>query len=356
MIIKTLKLVNFRSYDNLLVEFKSGINFIYGENGSGKTNILEGIYYLFLTHSFRTSIDSSLIKFEQGNAYVFGQIIKNNVTNNIEIILKKEGKEIQINNKKLTKISNLSKISNFIYFIPNDVNLMKESPKDRRYFLNLYTSKFDSKYLSNLQIFEKILKERNELLKREEIDENLLNLLTEKLIKISEEIYLSRSKLVKEINSKINDVFNKISRKSYKISLEYLTYLKPSIDYYMEAKDIFKNSLILDKEAKHTTKGIQKDDFKLNINYKDVSLYGSQGENRIAILALKLTIGELFSKEEQPIILLDDILSELDQKHIDLLINYLKKYEQVFITSTNKYEINDVNYYFVNANKEVKEV
>ena len=354
MIVKELELHNLRNYEYLKVNFNKGINYIYGENASGKTNILEAIYFLSLTRSFRTSEIEELIKKDASFARILAKIDTQNVSKTLEISFNKSGKKILVNGKKVLKISELNSLINVISFIPKNTNLLKDAPKERRKFLNIYLSKFSNNYLKTLSVYEKILKERNDAFKAYKINPTLIDILTNQLISLNKEIYLYRKKFVNEINKYLADVFKEVSLTNEKLKMEYESFLNnqnENIENFL--KNEFENIKEEEFKRKQTLIGIHKDDFKIYIDEKDVSLYGSQGENRISIISLILSLCFL-NKEEKPIIVLDDVISELDEKHEENLLKYLENFNQVFITNTAKSQFFTGNYYHL-INKELKE-
>ena len=354
MIIKTLELQNFRNYDVLKARFEKGINYIYGENAEGKTNILEAIYFLSLTRSFRTSETEELIKKDASFARILAKIDTQNVSKTLEISFNKSGKKILVNGKKVLKISELNSLINVISFIPKNTNLLKDAPKERRKFLNIYLSKFSNNYLKTLSVYEKILKERNDAFKAYKINPTLIDILTNQLISLNKEIYLYRKKFVNEINKYLANVFKEVSLTNEKLKMEYESFLNnqnENIENFLKKE--FENIKEEEFKRKQTLIGIHKDDFKIYIDEKDVSLYGSQGENRISIISLILSLYFL-NKEEKPIIVLDDVISELDEKHEENLLKYLENFNQVFITNTAKSRFFTGNYYHL-INKELKE-
>ena len=354
MIVKELELHNLRNYEYLKVNFNKGINYIYGENASGKTNILEAIYFLSLTRSFRTSEIEELIKKDASFARILAKIDTQNVSKTLEISFNKSGKKILVNGKKVLKISELNSLINVISFIPKNTNLLKDAPKERRKFLNIYLSKFSNNYLKTLSVYEKILKERNDAFKAYKINPTLIDILTNQLISLNKEIYLYRKKFVNEINKYLANVFKEVSLTNEKLKMEYESFLNnqnENIENFL--KNEFENIKEEEFKRKQTLIGIHKDDFKIYIDEKNVSLYGSQGENRISIISLILSLYFL-NKEEKPIIVLDDVISELDEKHEENLLKYLENFNQVFITNTAKSQFFTGNYYHL-INKELKE-
>ncbi len=348
MIVQKIKLNNFRCYNKCEVEFSKGMNYIYGDNASGKTSLVEAIYYLSLARSFKTSKDKELINKNSDAASINASMNYKDSHKEIIISLLNGGKKIFINKKQINKISELSNLVNAICFIPKDVNLLKDSPSQRRLFLNLSIAKVSKKYLELCINYEKLLRSRNDLLKQENLNFDLLDVLTNQIIQVSKEIYIFRKQYIDELNKKINFVYKSITGKDEKITIIYESFVSTSENYEILACKKYNESKENDLLRKVTNIGIHKEDFKILLNSKDVSKYGSQGENRLSVLSLKLTPYELIEDEEKkPIIILDDVLSELDKVNQENLLNYLSNLNQVFITSTNKIIKENINYYFV---------
>jgi len=344
MVINSLKLINFRNFSKLELNFSPKINVIYGKNASGKTNIVEAINYFALMRSFRTSNDKNLIKENEKDFFIKGIFENNPFDDEIEIYYDGKLKKSTLNKKALTKVGDLIKRVNIIYFIPKEVNFLKESPSIRRNYLNLAISKRYPEYLYNLSKFKKVLKERNDLLKKENIDHVLLEIYTDELIKLSRIIYSYRKMQIKYINDVINTIYQKISGNLKEIKVHYVPFVDDFDNYLSKAKSIFNKALEDDLNKKITTKGINHEDFYLTLKGKNVATFGSQSENRVAVLSLKLSEYFLINqKEKKPIVILDDVLSELDSFKKEKFLEFLKEFSQVFITNTEKIESDDYN-------------
>ena len=345
MNIKKLSLKNFRNHSNISFDFKGGLNIITGNNGVGKTNIVEAIHYLSLARSFRSQDEQDLILEGKRNAEIFALIKEGDISRKIRILINKEGRQIFINDKRVSKISELSSSVNVLLFEPKDALFYKDSPKVRRNFLDINISKKSPKYLEVYSRYEKALKERNELLKQEQIDLDLLDSITEILVDLSLEIIKSRQAYVKDINDILIILSRALTGVRDDIRLIYEPFIAPSDNFKEKAKTAFKNALESDLKRKATSIGVHREDFSITLNGRDIATYGSQGENRLLALALKLSPYFLIeNKEKRPIIVLDDVMSELDQTHRLRLIKLLSKFEQVFITAT-KLEVKDAAQY-----------
>lgn len=340
MHIKSLQLINFRNYDNLHLSFNNNINLLIGSNGQGKTNILESIYMLALGKSFRTSKDKELVKFETQNSYIGGLFSKNENDNTIEIIFGIDRKKgVKINKIFIEKFVQLLGIFNVVVFSPEDLKLVKEGPKERRKFIDREISQIVPKYYYYISSYNKILFQRNKLLKSSNIDSNLLDVFDEELANYGTYIYLYRRQFISKIELIARKIHNKLTYDNEYLELKYLNQINlNSNDKYKEIKLKFLNSLKSSRDTdiynRNTKIGPHKDDLNVLINNLEVRLYGSQGQQRTCSISLKLSEIELIKEEigEYPVLLLDDIFSELDEKRQKLLIENLDNI-QIFITS-----------------------
>jgi DNA replication and repair protein RecF len=345
MIVNSITLKNFRNHDFVSYDFKPGLNILTGPNGVGKTNIVEAIYYLSLARSFRINEEEGLIQEGKDKAEIKAVVSEGSIKRNISINLTKEGKNITINNKSVTKLSDLAKIVNVVLFEPKDVMFFRGSPKVRRNFLDISISKKSALYFDYISRYEKVLKERNDLLKSENPDKLLLEATTEMLVKLSGSIVSYREMYVKDINDILIKITRVLAGVCENIELVYKPFVPNNKDFSKNALQAFKRAEENDIKKKVTTIGIHREDISLNLNGRDISEFGSQGENRLVALALKISPYFLIEdKDKRPIIVLDDVMSELDQSHRQKLITFLKKFEQVFITAT-RLEVSDANHY-----------
>ena len=354
MIIKRIGLKNFRNHQSLSFDFTDHLNVITGLNAVGKTNIVEAIYYLSLGRSFRGNEDVDLIKKNHERAEIDATILEGELTRKIKIIITKTGRMVMINGKNISKLSELSKCVNVILFQPKDVMLFSGPPRDRRNFLDIAISKKSSIYLDYISRYDKVLKERNDLLKMDKVDQTLLDVTTELMVKLSGSIISYRQMYVKDINDILNKITRALTGEKGKFELKYYPFVPYDADYQENAKKAFKRAEESDFKHKQTSIGIHREDISISLNGRDIATFGSQGENRIAALALKLSPYFLIEdKDKKPIIVLDDVMSELDQNNQDRLIKFLRKFNQVFITGT-KLDIPDCNHLKINS--QTKEV
>ena len=355
MIVKSLTLKNFRNHDFLSYDFKNGINILAGPNGAGKTNVVEALYYLSLARSFRVNDDWDLIKKDKDRAEINAIISEGELSRKIRILICKDGRQVLLNNKPISRLSELSKCMNVVLFEPKDVMLFRGSPRARRNFLDISISKKYEPYLDLISQYSKLLKERNEILKSEKPDTTLLEITTEMMVNLSEKIVSFRLKYVKDINDILIKITRALTGEDNKIEVIYKPFVESNDEFKKNAIEAFKKSEESDLKKKATSIGIHREDISVSLNERDIGEFGSQGENRIAALALKLSPYFLIEdKDKRPIVALDDVMSELDQVHRQRLINFLKKFEQVFITAT-RLEVNDASHYQLKK-KDKKEV
>ena len=356
MKVTSLELTNFRNYKYLYAEFDSGINYIVGENAKGKTNLVEAIYSLGFGKSFRTNDTLELINKDFKYSIIKAKTKSETSSKDIDIYLLLKGKKIRVNQKPLERLSQLNEILNVLCFTPKDVNLLKETPSQRRKFLNQNISKSSRIYLSSLMDYETVLHQRNDALKLEKINFDLLQILTDYLIRLSKPIYEYRQKFVKRINEILKDVYKNISLTDEVLRIKYKPFLDSEDHYEEELKELYNSALEEDVKKKVTTIGVHKEDFEIYLGDRNLGIYGSQGENRLAIIALKIAPYFLAKNDkEKPIIVLDDVLSELDENHEKNLLEYLKTFNQVFITSTKKSDYYQGKYYICDNDTIVKE-
>ena len=372
MQIKKIKLQNYRNYDNFEIDLGQNLNIIIGNNAQGKTNLLESIYVLAVTKSFLSINDKGLIKFNNKFAKISGEITNNLSRNNkLEIIFSDKGKVVKVNGKEIKKLSDYISIVNVIIFSTDNIRIFKESPNSRRKYFNIEISQINKNYLKYLSEYNILLKQRNEFLKvmniNKKSDLDYLDILNDKYVDLSIEISNYRKRYVDDINEYLSDMFKYITGMDGLI-LKYHT----NID---EDKSVFKEKLTrnLSKELmyKMTLIGPNRDDFYFKLDDRNLSLYGSQGQMRSAVLALKLSEVKLFNDKtgDSPILLLDDIFSELDIEKRNNLLSTLSNNVQTVITTTdmenitedirkkaNVYEIDDGNIISIQKNNEDGEV
>ena len=337
MQIKNLKLVNFRNYERLNLNFNEHLNLIIGQNGMGKTNLIEAIYVLALSKSFRTNVDTILIKENKNSLKIEGEIFENSF-NNYELILNNEGKKVKINGTNQKRLSDYISKINVILFNPDDLRIIKDTPSIRRKMLNIEISQLDNLYLKYLQDYNKVVKQRNSYLKTMNINGNAstdyLDILTNKLIDIGLFLFNKRKEFIEKINESINDLFFKITKLD-NLKIKYISDFNN-----MTKEELFKNyqkGLERDLMFGKTHLGIHHDDIVFELNEQNLKGYGSEGQQKNAIIALKLSEINIFyeKKKTYPILILDDLFSELDVEKVTNILNLLNKEIQTFITTTD---------------------
>ncbi|MBR3163185.1 MAG: DNA replication/repair protein RecF [Clostridia bacterium] len=347
MWISKIKLNNFRNYEKQEIVLKDGINLFYGENAQGKTNIIESIYLCSVGKSFRARRDQELIKFDTNKSLIEVEFNKSDRDGKIKIEIENK-KNISVNGIKLKKLSELLGNINIVIFTPDDIDILKGGPQKRRKFLDVMISQLKPNYMHILNLYLKTLEQRNNYLRQikfENKNENMLDIWDEKLAEYGIKIFNYRNEFINKIKNKIENIHNKITNNKEKIKIEYISNCKNKQEFL----DILKNRRKLDIIKGYTTKGIHRDDFTVYVNNNPVNVYGSQGQHRTAILSLKLSELNVVYDEigEYPILLLDDFMSELDEKR---KINFLEniKNAQVIITCTEKIDIENLKYFSYN--------
>ena len=343
MYLKKLKLHNFRNYKDLMFTLTKGINIIYGNNAQGKTNLLESIYVLGLTKSHRSFIDNSLINNESDYLTIEGIVNDKNLDNKLNIYIDNKTKVLKYNSNSIKKVSDYISLMNIIIFSPDDLEIIKGSPQIRRKYLNLELSQLYSNYFILINEYNKILKLRNEYLKKINkkisVDKNYINILTGYLIDKSIMIYKMRNKYINKINEHCAHIFKDIMGLDdfsikYAKSIEFDLNMANLKEYLTEE---YNKKLDYDIKLCSTSIGPHKDDIEFYFEDKNLKFYGSQGQQRVAVLALKLAEIEIFKKykETTPILLLDDIFSELDDNKKNNLLKYISRDIQTIITTTD---------------------
>lgn len=342
MKITNLKLTNFRNYEKLNLHFSNYKNIIIGNNGLGKTNIVEAIYYLSITKSFRTNNQEVLIK-ENSDFAVIEAVVLNKIKNKYRVVITKDGKKIKIDNQDITKLSDYISKVNVVLFNREDMKLIKDNPSVHRKLINMDLSGFNNNYLKLLSLYNKILKQRNsylKIMKTKNLDyDDYLDIITNKLVDIGMQINKIRSNYIDEINLFLNHIFNKSVKKGY-LYLKYVSnYNDRSFDDLL--KD-YKKSFNRDVNYGVTNIGIHLDDYVFELNGKLAKEYLSEGEQKSAVIAFKLSeVKYCINKmNTTPILILDDLFSELDEKKINKIISSLSKSFQIFITTTDIKHLN----------------
>ena len=367
MRIKKLKVENFRNLENLDIEFSEGVNIIYGNNAQGKTNIIESIYIFSFGKSFRANKDIELLKFD-----------KEYFLSNIKIMKKDRELEMdfgfdKISNKKMIKVNGViqKKISdiigklNVVVFKPEDIKIVTDSPSIRRKYIDYLISSISKLYLENITKYKKIMEERNNLLKEiklrlkgsknlDETDSNFLDVYDKLLSKLNCEIYNERKRVIEKLNNYIYDIHLKLTENyinNEKLHIKYVSNVAEDIE---KMYNNLSKSRINDINKGYTSLGIHRDDYIISINSLDVSIYGSQGQKKSSIISLKLSELKVIEEVigEKPVLLLDDYMSELDEKRRLKFLDIIEDI-QIIITTTHKITIDgkENTYFYVDNGK-----
>ena len=334
MIIESMELQHYRNYPALQISFDPGTNIFYGDNAQGKTNALEAVYVCCTTKSHRVSRDKDLIRFGQEEAHIKLQVKKDNVSYRIDMHLKKnKPKGIAVNGIPIRKARELFGIANVLFFSPEDLNIIKNGPSERRRFLDLELCQVNKLYVHNLVNYNKILMQRNKCLKdlsfRPEY-ESTLEIWDEQLIRYGLPLMEYRKQFIDQLNRLIEVVHGKLTGKKEHLVLSYEPNVQPE-----EFSAVLVKNRESDKKQKTTLSGPHRDDMSFFINQIDIRKFGSQGQQRSAALSLKLSEIELVREliHDYPILLLDDVLSELDRGRQNHLLNSIN-HIQTMITCT----------------------
>ena len=349
MIIKSIELANFRNYEALDLFFDKGTNILYGDNAQGKTNILEAVYVAATTKSHKGSKDRDIIKFDEEEAHIRAYIEKEDVPTRIDMHLRKnKSKGIAIDGQKIKKASELLGLLNVVFFSPEDLNIIKNGPAERRHFVDMELCQLDNFYLYNLNHYNKIVNQRNKLLKDMYFNPSLketLNIWDSQLVSFGSKIIERRKLFVEQLNEILYDIHRKLSGQKEELKMVY----EPDVSMDDFEKQL-KESQDKDIRLKQTCVGPHRDDFSFYASDIDIRRFGSQGQQRTAALSLKLSEIELVKKitKDTPVLLLDDVLSELDANRQNYLLNSIGNI-QTIITCTgldefinNRFEIDKI--------------
>ena len=356
MIIKSLELSDYRNYESLFMNLDSGTNILFGDNAQGKTNILEAIYMSATTKSHRLSKDKEIIRFGKQEAHIRTIIEKDDLETRVDMHLRSsKSKGIAIDGVKIKKAAELMGLTKIVFFSPEDLSIIKNGPAERRRFIDIELCQLDSFYLYNLNNYNKIVNQRNNLLKNLFVNPELkdtLSIWDKQLISYGSKIIERRKQFISQLNEIIYSIHSNLSGEREKLRLIY----EPNSDIDDYALELEKNH-DRDIRLKQTTVGPHRDDISFNVISDstngieiDIRKYGSQGQQRTAALSLKLSEIELVKKltKDTPVLLLDDVLSELDSNRQNFLLNSIGDI-QTIITCTgldefvnNRFEVNKV--------------
>ena len=338
MFLKKIELENFRNYSSCEIDFHEKINIITGENAQGKTNLLESIYFSSFIRSFRTSSDKEMISFGKDHLRVCSSYSKNGETDLVEVAMDRSGRKIaKINGARQERLRDVVSDYYVVVFSPEDMKIVKEEPERRRNFLDREICQMSLSYFESLAVYKKLLLQRNSYLKDEKIDEALLDIWDESLAKEGAKIIEKRKRFIDKLSLISENIHRGITDGSEVPEIKYC----PNVEWKEsreEQEEYFRNLLMGSRQKDmmqgNTSRGPHKDDLDIMIDGVSTRKFGSQGQQRTAALSLKLAEIELIKEEkgEYPILLLDDVLSELDEKRQRYLVDHLEN-TQLFITA-----------------------
>ncbi len=332
MKLNNIEIKNFRCIDSQKLSF-TNLNIIVGNNGQGKTSLLESIYLLAFTKSHKTSSEKDVIQTGTDFCKIDASLEIRDINYKFGLIMTKSKKKVLINNDEQKKLSEYIGNINIVMFSPDDLRIIKGEPSIKRKFIDIELGQTSSIYIRDLLIYKNILKQRNELLKSLEIesDTTLLSVLTDQLLEYANRIISARNEFIYKLNSHIKVIHSKLTNDSENIQVVYKTKHKDNLETEMKSK--YKYDIITGS----TSLGPHRDDLTILINQEDVSVYGSQGQQRTAVLSLKLGLINFIYDMlgVYPILLLDDVFSELDVNRLNSLVEYIKPNIQTFITTTD---------------------
>ena len=315
MFIKRLQMLNYRNYNALDIELCPNVNVFMGDNAQGKTNILEAIYYCAFAKSHRTSKDKELINWNGEHAFISVDVGRERLDKRIDISILKDGKKsIRINKIKIKKIGELFGNFNVVMFSPEDLRIIKDSPGVRRKFINMELCQLNPKYYYNLVQYNKVLNERNILLRNRNTSSEMLEIYDMQLVEFGYNIIRDRIKYIESLNKYAEKIHSDITSGKEKINFKYISTIKDLENIKENFYTLLEKSRSKDCDRGITSIGPHRDDFFVYINDIDTKSYGSQGQQRTAVLTMKFSSLEIIKEltGEFPVLLLDDVLSELD--------------------------------------------
>ncbi len=335
MNIKRIQLKNYRCYDTLTLTPHKNLNIIIGDNAQGKTSILEAIHVLGLTKSHKFSKDEDLIKEGATHTNIQAELAFRDKKTTLSMTISKTGKKAKYNRIEMARLSDYIGSFNLVMFSPEDMELVKGSPRERRRFLDIDLGQLSKPYMLNLQHYRRLLKERNEVLKglskKEKYDDITLDVVTEQLIHYAEKIIQTRSEFIKQLQVKVNKILPKLSGETTSIDVQYTPSIKTNL------KAVFDKKKKFDIALQTTQLGPHRDEVHFLYKGQLMKSYASQGQIRSLVIALKLAVVEMIieTKQRLPIILLDDVFSELDKHRQKRVLDVFSQEAQVFITTTH---------------------
>ena len=341
MQVKSLTLRRFRNYLDERVELVEGLNIFCGDNAEGKTNLLESLYVFGVGRSPRTTNDKDLVNFNEDNAYISAEILKTHTKHKVEIYFSSAKKRIAIDGMPISKLGELMGVVNVVYFSPDEMSIIKDEPMLRRRFVDISLAQQSKIYYYSLLRYNKILLARNKLLKDGTALDDTLPVWEEQLAKEGARIIRMRRQYVDMLSDEARSAHLILTSDRETLTVEYESQCTETDEdkIRLELLGLYELNRDKDKRLQYTTVGPHRDDLKIICNDVDIRKYGSQGQQRTSALSLKLAELEIFRRMtgEYPILLLDDVLSELDDSRKDALMRAVSKV-QTILTCT-KYDM-----------------
>ncbi|MFO3689595.1 DNA replication/repair protein RecF [Staphylococcus felis] len=347
MKLKTLQLENYRNYENIMLQCHSEVNILIGENAQGKTNLLESIYMLALAKSHRTTNDRELIHFNEEYAKIEGELNFRHGLIPLTMFITKKGKKVKVNHLEQSRLTQYIGNLNVVLFAPEDLNIVKGSPQVRRRFIDMELGQISNLYLNDLSQYQRILKQRNHYLKqlqlKQKTDTTMLEVLNHQFAAYAVKVTQRRAQFIQELEHLAEPIHTGITNGNEKLTLKYLPSVK--LEDGTQDEDVLIQN-VLEMLERHMTREIERgvslygphrDDLSFRVNQMDAQTYGSQGQQRTTALSIKLAEIELMNQEvgEYPILLLDDVLSELDDSRQTHLLSTIQHKVQTFVTTTS---------------------
>lgn len=342
MIIKDLRLQNFRNYQDESVQFMTGTNILVGDNGQGKTNILEGIYYLSTGKSYRVQREQELLRWEQSEFHLYGDFLRTHHKVSLESHYRDKKKVVKVNQVSCQRLSDFVGTVNIIFFSPDDLVMIKGGPVERRRFLDSHIAQMRPGHVTLLNAYNKVIQQKSALLKSyiaKPLKYSQLLLWNEQIIELGEKIIRNRADLTERIQNVADGIYSNLSSQREKMQAVYIALGKKDIvEAISEFPQLLHDKLEQEIERQMVLFGPHRDDVQILLNNKPARLYASQGQQRSLVLSLKIAELELIRQEkrEYPLLLLDDVLSELDRFRRDYLIKFIESSRiQTLITMTS---------------------
>lgn len=339
MKIEQIALTHYRNIDNLLINFEKNITVLVGENGEGKTNILEAIHYCSTSRSFRVKEDQLCIQHNHSLSKIVGIFEVKQMKKQLKIVINKDGKYLFENNKSITTNKEFIGLVNTVLFSPYDLFLFDGSPKIRRKFIDSELSKLFPEYVNNLFNYNKLLKERNNALKQVTIDKIYIETLDEQIILVSLVIINYRRNFILYFEKNTPKLFlNLVQLQDMEVNILINSCVNYSENIENELRQLYKQAFLKDSLLRSTQIGIHKDDLMITINGQEITQIASQGQKRMMIIALKLCLIQYIKEitKEFPILLLDDVFSEIDELKRRRFIEFLPVSCQTIVTTTDR--------------------